>query len=188
MNAPALSYGMHSMTSIIALSVDNCNITGVVEGVRKKMIKERLASKDVELSEPPKPAGAYVPSVRVQNLIFVAGQIPFVKGVLKYKGKVGSDLTIEDGYQAARICALNALSILKGELGSLNKVARIVRVAGFVNCNDDFVDQPKVVNGASDLLVEVFGEQGRHARIAVGANTLPLGAAVEVEILAEVKG
>ena len=152
------------------------------------MIEEKLANMGIELPEPPKPAGAYVPSVRVQNLIFVAGQIPSVKGVLKYKGKVGSNLTIEDGYQAARICALNALSILKSELGSLDKVAGIVRVAGFVNCNNDFVDQPKVVNGASDLLMAVFGEQGRHARIAIGTNTLPLGAAIEVEFLAEVKG
>lgn len=184
MNAPALP----AFYDIVALSADNCNITGVVEGVRKKMTEERLASKGIELPDPPKPAGAYVPSVRVQNLIFVAGQIPFVGGVLKYKGKVGSDLTVEDGYQAARICALNALGILKSELGSLDMVARIVRVAGFVNCNNDFVDQPKVVNGASDLLVAVFGERGKHARIAVGANTLPLDAAVEVEILAEVKG
>lgn len=152
------------------------------------MIEERLKGKSIELPEPPKPAGAYVPAVRVQNLIFVAGQIPFVKGALKYKGKVGRDISIEDGYQAARICAINALSILKSELGSLDKVARIVRVAGFVNCADDFVEQPKVINGSSDLLVDVFGDYGKHARIAVGANALPFGAAVEVEILAEIKG
>lgn len=152
------------------------------------MIEESLASKGIELPEPPKPAGAYVPAVRVQNLIFVAGQIPLVKGFLKYKGKVGKDLAVEDGYKAAKVCALNALSVLKNELGTLDKVVRIVRVAGFVNSAEDFVDQPKVINGASDLFVEVFGERGKHARIAVGTNTLPIEAAVEIEVLAEVQG
>jgi enamine deaminase RidA (YjgF/YER057c/UK114 family) len=152
------------------------------------MIEERLKSKGVELPEPPKPAGVYVPAVKAQNLIFVAGQIPFVNGVLKYKGKLGRDVNLEEGYQAARICALNALSVLKSELGTLDRVTRIVRVAGFVNSADDFTDQPKVINGASDLLTEAFGDAGKHARIAVGTNTLPLGAAVEIEILAEIKG
>ncbi|HEY4674271.1 MAG TPA: RidA family protein [Nitrososphaerales archaeon] len=152
------------------------------------MIEERLKSKGIELPESPKPAGAYVPAVKVQNLVFVAGQIPSIKGVLKYKGKLGKDITLEEGYQAARICALNALSVLKSELGTLDRVARIVRVAGFVNCIEDFTDQPKVINGASDLFAEAFGDAGKHARIAVGTNTLPLGAAVEVEILAEIKG
>ncbi|MCS4538633.1 MAG: RidA family protein [Thaumarchaeota archaeon] len=151
------------------------------------MIEEKLKSTGIELPELPKPAGAYVSAVKVQNLVFVAGQIPFVKGVLKYKGKLGKDITLEEGYQAARICALNALSVLKSELGTLDRVARIVRVAGFVNCAEDFTDQSKVINGASDLFAEAFGDAGKHARIAVGTNTLPLGAAVEVEILAEIK-
>ncbi|MBM3897379.1 MAG: RidA family protein [Thaumarchaeota archaeon] len=152
------------------------------------MIEERLKSKGIELPEPPKPAGAYVPAVKVQNFVFVAGQLPFVKGVLKYKGKLGRETNLEEGYQAARICALNALSVLKSELGTLDRVSRIVRVAGFVNSAEDFTDQPKVINGASDLLAEAFGDAGKHVRIAVGTNTLPLGAAVEVEILAEIKG
>ena len=152
------------------------------------MIEEQLKRKGIELPEPPKPAGVYLPAVTVRNLVFVAGQIPSVKGVLRYKGKLVKDITLEDGYQAARVCALNALSVLKSELGTLDKVTRIVRVSGFVNCTDDFTDQPKVINGASDLLIEVFGDAGKHARVAVGTNALPLGAAVEVEILAEIKG
>lgn len=152
------------------------------------MIEEKLKHKGIELPSPPTPAGVYVPAVRVGNLVFVAGQIPSVRGVLKYKGKLVKDIALEDGYQAARVCALNALSVLKNELGTLDRVVRIVRVGGFVNCTDDFTDQPKVINGASDLLVEVFGDAGKHARVAVGTNALPLGAAVEVEILAEIKG
>ena len=152
------------------------------------MIEEQLKRKGIELPEPPKPAGVYLPAVTVRNLVFVAGQIPSVKGVLRYKGKLVKDITLEDGYQAARICALNALSVLKSELGTLDRVVRIVRVGGFVNCTDDFADQSKVINGASDLLIEVFGDAGKHARVAVGTNALPLGAAVEVEILAEIKG
>ena len=103
-------------------------------------------------------------------------------------GKVGADLTLEEGYEAARLCALNALAVLKAEAGSLENIAQLVRVAGFVCSADGFTDQPKVINGASELFAEVLGECGRHARLAVGVKELPLGSAVEVEVMAEVKG
>lgn len=140
----------------------------------------------LELPTPPKPAGAYVPSVRAGNLIFVAGQIPVAEGKVKFIGRVGDDLSIEDGYKAAKLCALNALSILKAELGSLDKVKRIIRLAGYVSSAEKFYDQAKVVNGASDLLVEVFGDDGKHARVALGVYSLPLNAAVEMELIVEV--
>ena len=148
--------------------------------------EDRLADMGLELPDPPAPAGAYVRAKRAGDLIFVAGQIPMVDGELKYVGRVGADLTLEDGYEAARICALNALSILKAEAGSLDGIRQLVRVAGFVRSAEGFTDQPKVINGASELLAEVLGERGKHARLAIGAIELPLGVAVELEVIAEV--
>ena len=148
--------------------------------------EEKLAALGLSLPEPPQPAGAYVRAKRAGDLIFVAGQIPMAGGEIQYSGKVGDDLTVEEGYEAARLCALNALSILKAEAGSLEKIAQLVRVAGFVCSADGFTDQPKVINGASDLFGEVLGERGAHARLAIGVKELPLGAAVEVEVIAEV--
>jgi enamine deaminase RidA (YjgF/YER057c/UK114 family) len=148
--------------------------------------EDKLAELGLELPDPPAPAGAYVRAKRAGNLIFVAGQIPMVKGELKYVGRVGDDLTLEDGYEAARICALNALSILKAEAGSLDGIRQLVRVAGFVRSAEGFTDQPKVINGASELLAEVLGDRGKHARLAIGSNELPLGVAVELEVIAEV--
>ena len=146
----------------------------------------RLEEMGLDLPPPPQPAGAYVPAVRTGNLIYVAGQLPFVDGELRFSGKIGADLSIEQGYEAARICALNALSVIKAEVGTLDKVSRIVRLAGFVGSASGFTDQPKVVNGASELMAKIFAEQGRHARIALGVAELPLGAAVELEVLVEV--
>ena len=141
---------------------------------------------DIRLPDPPTPAGSYIPAVRVGNLVYLSGQIPFVEGQIKYKGKLGKDVTADQGYQAARVCGLNALGALKNEIGDLHRVRRIVKLSGYVNSTEDFTDHPKVVNGASDLISEVFGEIGRHSRIALGANSLPLGSAVEIDLIAEI--
>ena len=155
---------------------------------RKVMnVEKKLENLGLSLPKPPKPVAAYIPAVKTGNLIFVSGQIPVVEGKLKYKGKVGRNLSVEEGYEAAKICVLNALSIIKDMIGSLDKVKRIVRVVGYVNCSDDFEEPHKVVNGASELLVKIFGEKGRHARLALGSNTLPLGAAIELEMIVEVE-
>ncbi len=135
----------------------------------------------------PKPVASYVPAVKVDRLVFTSGQIPFWNGELRYKGKVGGDLSEEEGYQAARLCVLNCLAVVKQVAGSLDKIERIVKLTGFVNSAPGFNRQPFVVNGASDLLGEIFGEAGQHARSAVGVNELPLDAAVEVELVALLK-
>jgi enamine deaminase RidA (YjgF/YER057c/UK114 family) len=150
------------------------------------MIENRLASLGITLPSPPAPAGSYVPVVVSHNFAFVAGQIPSEGGQVKFRGKVGRDLSIEAGQQAARLCTINALAQLKSSLGNLDRVKRVVKVTGFVSCDPSFTDQPKVVNGASDLLVQVFGENGKHARAAVGVSSLPLDSAVEVEFIVEV--
>jgi enamine deaminase RidA (YjgF/YER057c/UK114 family) len=150
------------------------------------MIEEKLSSLGITLPSTPAPAGSYVPVVVAGNLAFVAGQIPLEAGQVKFKGKVGKDLSIEAGQEAARLCTINALAQLKAALGSLDRIKRVVKVAGFVNCEPSFSDQPKVINGASDLLVQVFSEKGKHARAAVGVSSLPLGSAVEVEFIVEI--
>ena len=128
----------------------------------------------------------YVPAVRSGQLVFLAGQIPRGADGKFLAGKVGRDVSEAQAAEAARTCALQLLAALKAEIGDLAKVKRIVRVGGFVNCTDDFTAQPKVINGASDLLVSVFGETGKHARAAVGVNALPAGAPVEVEMIVEI--
>lgn len=150
-------------------------------------IEEKLKELNIELPQMPAPAGSYVPAVIVDKMVFVSGQLPTIKGELKYSGKVGKDITPEEAYEAAKLCALNALGVLKSYLGDLDRIAQIVRIGGFVNSQDGFTMQPKVINGASDFLVEVFGERGKHARAAVGVNELPLNAAVEVEMLVYLK-
>jgi enamine deaminase RidA (YjgF/YER057c/UK114 family) len=149
-------------------------------------VDERLLEMGIALPEPPPPAGSYLPARRTGNLVFLAGQLPLAKGKLVYKGKLGNDLDVEDGYEAAKLCALNALSILKTELGSLDHIVKLVRVTGFVSSAPGFTDQPKVINGASEFLNQVLGEAGGHARVAIGVAELPLGAAVELELVAEV--
>jgi enamine deaminase RidA (YjgF/YER057c/UK114 family) len=147
----------------------------------------RLKQLGITLPAAPKPVAAYIPAVRSGNLIFVSGQIPFKDGAVAWTGRVPSMMPVDDARQAARQCALNALAILADQLGGdLDRVRRIVRVGVFVQSDPLFTDQPKVANGASELLVEVFGEKGRHARAAVGSVALPLGATVEVELIAEV--
>ena len=147
----------------------------------------RLKEKGIVLTAPGKPVANYVNVVRVGNLLFLAGKGPTKPDGTNITGKVGTDLTIEQGYEAARLTALNHLAVLKAELGSLNKVKRIVKVLGMVNCTEDFKDQPKVINGYSDMMVEIFGDKGKHARSAVGMYALPSNIAVEVEVIVEVE-
>ncbi len=151
------------------------------------MYEAKLQEMGIELPKAPKPVAAYVPAVLADKYIYTSGQIPFVEGELRYRGKVGGDLTEADGYEAARICAINCLSTVRELAGSLDNIAQIVKVTGFVNSAPGFVNQPKIINGASELIGEVFGEAGRHARAAVGVSELPLGAAVEVEIIVKLK-
>jgi enamine deaminase RidA (YjgF/YER057c/UK114 family) len=151
------------------------------------MIEEKLIALGVVLPAPPASAGSYVPVIVTGSLVFVAGQIPIKDGQLEYKGKVGRDLSIEDGQLAAKLCTINGLAQLKHALGSLDRISRFVKVTGYVNCDPSFTDQPKVVNGASDFLVQVFGDNGRHARAAVGVSSLPLDSAVEVEFITELR-
>ncbi|AIM17045.1 MULTISPECIES: RidA family protein [Neobacillus] len=144
--------------------------------------EERLVELGLTLPPLRPAAGNYVSCVRTGNLLFTSGQ-----GTDEYRGQLGKDVSIETGYLAARQCMLNLLSVVKHELGDLSKVKRIVKVLGFVNSTPDFTDQPKVMNGASDLLIQVFGEKGRHGRSAVGLAQLPLNNAVEVEMVLEVE-
>jgi enamine deaminase RidA (YjgF/YER057c/UK114 family) len=148
--------------------------------------EERLRELGLELPPAPQPMASYVPVVVAGGFAFVAGQVPLSEGKLMWPGKLGAEIGVEGGAEAARRCALQCLSALKAELGSLDRVKRIVRVGVYVASEEGFTDQPKVANGASDLLVEVFGDAGRHARASVGVNELPVGAPVEVELVAEV--
>ena len=141
----------------------------------------------ITLSTPSAPVANYVNAVRTGNLIFLAGKGPRKADGTNITGKLGANLTIEQGYEAARVTGINQLSVLKAELGNLNKVKRIVKVLGMVNSTPDFTDQPKVVNGYSDLMVAVFGDRGKHARAAVGMGALPSNIAVEVEMIVEVE-
>jgi enamine deaminase RidA (YjgF/YER057c/UK114 family) len=146
----------------------------------------RLKALGIELPPSPKPIASYVPSVRTGNLVFLAGQGPVAGGKPTVTGKVGADLTEEEGYKAARATTLILLAVLKAEIGSLDRVTRVVKVVGFVNSAPGFTRQPWVMNGASDLLVEIFGDAGRHARSSVAANELPLNIPVEIEMIVEV--
>jgi enamine deaminase RidA (YjgF/YER057c/UK114 family) len=146
------------------------------------MIEEKLSSLGISLPIPPDPAGSYVPVVVSGNLAFVAGQIPAEGKHVKFRGKV---VSIETGQQAARLCTINALAQLRSSLRSLDRVKQVIKLTGFVNCDPSFADHPKVINGASDLLVQLFGEKGKHVRVAVGVSSLPLDSAVEVDLIIE---
>jgi enamine deaminase RidA (YjgF/YER057c/UK114 family) len=151
-------------------------------------IESALAKLGIVLPPAPKPVASYVPAARSGNLIFVSGQLPSREGKVVFAGAVPGAVTIEQGAEAAKLCAINALAVLKDACkGDLDQVARIVRIGVFVQSADGFDGQPKVANGASDFLVSVFGEAGKHARAAVGVNALPLNAAVEVELVAELR-
>ena len=150
-------------------------------------IEARLNELGIELPEAPSAAANYVPYVVTGNLVFVAGQVPFVDGELKYVGQVGKDIELEEAQAAARVCGLNIIAQVKAACdGDLDRVVRCVKLGGFVNSSDGFDRQPWVINGASDLLAEVFGDKGRHARFAVGSNALPLGVSVEIDAVFEI--
>jgi enamine deaminase RidA (YjgF/YER057c/UK114 family) len=148
--------------------------------------ESQLAKLGIELPEAANPVANYVNAVQTGNLVFLAGKGPKNADGEYVTGKLGEDLTVEEGYQAARLVGINQLAVLKAELGNLNRVKRIVKVLGMVNAAPDFGNQPEVVNGFSDLMVEVFGERGKHARAAVGMGSLPRGIAVEIEMVVEV--
>ncbi|MDF2650124.1 MAG: hypothetical protein K0Q73_5929 [Paenibacillus sp.] len=148
-------------------------------------VEAKLNELDIQLESLPKPSGNYVPFKKMPPMIYLSGVTPKVNGVLKYKGKVGMDLTKEEGYQAARQCIINHLGTLRTVLGDLDRVVGIVKMSGYIHAAPDFYDLPYVLNGASDLLVEVFGDLGVHARSAVGVATLPGAAAVEVELIVQ---
>ena len=146
-----------------------------------------LKEKGIVLIQPPSPVANYVNSVRVGNLLYLAGRGPWKPDSTYVTGKVGKELTTTQGYEAARLTGISHLAVIRAELGSLNKVKRIVKVLGMVNCTEDFKDQPKVINGYSDLMVEIFGEKRRHARSAVGVYALPFNIAVEIEAIVEIE-
>ncbi|MCH7888765.1 MAG: RidA family protein [Proteobacteria bacterium] len=151
------------------------------------VIDQRLAELGIELPRAAAPAANYVPFVVSGKHVFVAGQIPVESGNIMYRGRLGDGMTVDDGYQAARLCALNIIAQVREACGgNLDRVVRCVKLGGFVTSTPDFTDQPKVLNGASDLMIEVFDEKGRHARFAVGAPALPLGVAVEVDAVFEI--
>ena len=151
------------------------------------MVEKKLKELGIELPEVVKPVAAYVPAVQTGDFVYTAGQIPIVDGKVKYTGQIGKGRTVEEGYEAAKICAINCLSAVKSLIGSLDKIEQIVKLTGFVNTESGHGGQPMVLNGASEFLLEVFGEKGTHARSAVGVCGLPLESLVEVEMIVKVK-
>ena len=151
------------------------------------MISDNLKKADIVLPEAPSPVGAYVAFKKVKNLLFISGQLPIDNNGKIIKGKIGKDLTLEDGQRASRLCVINILAQVKKALsGDLNKVKNCIKITGFVNSSDDFIDQPKVINPASEILSTVLNNNGNHARAAISANSLPLGAAVEIDAIFEI--
>ncbi len=149
------------------------------------MIEQKIESLGIKLPTPPTPAGSYVPAVRTGNLLYISGQIPMEDGKVVFTGKV-SDENLETAQKSARMCAINILAQLKRELGDLEKVSKIVRISGFVNSVPGFSQHPKVINSASDLFFEIFGEKAKHSRIAVGVASLPLDSMTEIDAIVEV--
>jgi len=145
--------------------------------------EERLKALGITLPEAIKPLGSYLPAVRMGELIFLSGVLPLKEGKLLKKGKVGSALTLEEAQDSARLCIINALSILRDEIGSLNNLKRCIRLTGYIASEKDFIEQPKVLNPASDLLVDIFGDRGRHSRVAIGVASLPLDSPIEIELI-----
>ncbi|MEW6727335.1 MAG: RidA family protein [Bacillota bacterium] len=149
--------------------------------------EDRLVALNVTLPEAPKPVAAYVAGLMAGNMIYTSGQLPLAKGELQFCGKLGDELTVEQGAEAARLCAINCLAVVRSLAGSLDRVERVVKVTGYVASAPGFTAQPQVLNGASEFIQQVFGEAGRHARSAVGVTELPLGAPVEVEMIVRLK-
>jgi len=148
--------------------------------------EKRLIELKISLPQPPKPQANYIPTVQVGNLLFVSGHGPYNDGKTILTGKLGKEMTTEDGYKTARNVALNCLASIRAALGDLNRVKRVVKLLGMVNCTKDFKETPRVIDGASDLLFDIFGEAGKHARSAVGMQSLPNGMPVEIEMILEV--
>ncbi len=151
------------------------------------MIEEKIKELGITLPDPPTPAGSYIPAVKTGNLLFISGQIPMEKGKVIYTGKV-SDENLETAQKSAKMCAINILAQIKRETGNMDKVSRIVKLSGFVNSTPEFTQHPKVINAASDLLFEIFGDKGKHARIAMGAGSLPLDSMTEIDAIVEISG
>ena len=149
--------------------------------------EEKVKELGIVIPMPGVPTAAYEPGVLVENFIYVSGQLPVVEGDVKYKGIINKDVSVEEGYEAAKICAINALGVVKKIAGSLDNIEKIVQVQGFVNSTNDFTEQPQVINGASDILGAIFGDVGKHARFAIGNSGLPLGASVEVGMIVKIK-
>jgi len=149
------------------------------------MIEDRLKELSIKIPTPPKPAGSYIPVVTTNNLAFVSGQIPIKEGKIVFEGKVPKEQSLDSAKDAAKICIINGLAQLKANLGSLDKITKFVRISGFVNSAPDFTEHPKVINAASDLLVEIFGDIAKHSRIAVGVASLPLNSTVEIDMIVE---
>jgi enamine deaminase RidA (YjgF/YER057c/UK114 family) len=181
---------MKTYILIVLLGLAACT-SPVNEAVQEELytynVNERLDELGIKLVDPGTPVANYVHVVRSGNLLFMAGKGPTRADGTRVTGKVGQDLTVEEGYEAARLVAIQQLSVLKQELGDLNKVVRIVKVLGMVNATTDFTNQPEVINGFSDTMVEVFGDRGKHARAAVGMGSLPRNIAVEIELIVEVQ-
>ena len=150
-------------------------------------VAEKLKELGVTVPQPLPAMGSYIPAVLAGDLLFVAGHPPVENGKIKYKGKVGKDVTLEDARHEAQLCIINCLAAARGVLGDLDRIERVVKLTGYVNCLADFEKQPDVINGASDLLEKIWGDKGRHARAAIGANSLPANIAVEVEAIFKVK-
>lgn len=153
------------------------------------MIEEKLTQLGITLQRPSKAVGSYVPLVKTGNLVFVSGQLPIEQGSnplkVMFKGKVGKDISISDGKKAAKLCTINALAHIKDANLNLDDIKRFIKLSGFVNCDASFGSHPEVINGASDFLVELFGEKGKHSRVAVGISSLPLDSAVEIDFIIE---
>ncbi len=147
----------------------------------------KLKALKIQLTEPGTPEGAYVPCVRTGNLLFISGQLPKIGPQLAFKGRLGKEMSIDNGQRAARQALANALSVAKWELGSLDKIKKVVRMTGYVNSYPGFTDQAKVMDAASEMLVQIFGESGKHSRVAVGVTDLPLLATIELDLILEVK-
>jgi enamine deaminase RidA (YjgF/YER057c/UK114 family) len=150
-------------------------------------VEAKLEALGLALPSPPAPVANYVRAVTVGNVVYLSGHGPSRDGAFAFQGKVGADKTVEEGYQAAQLVMLNCLSSLKQEIGDLDRVERIVKLLGMVNCTEDFGHHPEVINGASDLLVQLYGERGRHARSAVGMQSLPRGITVEIEMIVQLR-
>ena len=150
--------------------------------------EENIMQLGIKIPDMPAPLANYVPYKVSDNVVYVSGQGPVLNGDLMYKGKVNEDISIDDGIKAAELCCINIIAALKKSInGDWNRLDSFLKLGGFVNCKDDFYDQPKIINGASDLLVKIFGDQGRHARFAVGSNALPMNISVEIDAIIKIK-